>query len=101
MDEDGKYDYELVRFVFDLRTEDPLRMLVRAQAHIEQSLRQFILAHAPFPRHAALEQLDFDGTTRLAFVLGLDTSLLQLLVLKASETMINHDSEVVGACSVD
>jgi hypothetical protein len=26
---------------------------------------------------------------------------LQLLFLKASESMGNHDSEVVGACSVD
>jgi hypothetical protein len=26
---------------------------------------------------------------------------LQLLFLKASESMVNHDSEVVGACSVD
>jgi len=44
MDEDDdQYDFELVRFVFDLRKEDPLQMLVRARAHIEQSLRQFIL----------------------------------------------------------
>jgi len=30
-----------------------------------------------------------------------DTLALQLLFLKASESMGNHDSEVVGACSVD
>jgi len=30
-----------------------------------------------------------------------DPLALQLLFLKASESMGNHDSEVVGACSVD
>jgi hypothetical protein len=34
-------------------------------------------------------------------ILVLAALTLQLLFLKASESMGNHDSEVVGACSVD
>jgi hypothetical protein len=40
----------------------------------------------------------FKWSKRLHKKIGL---ALQLLFLKASESMGNHDSEVVGACSVD
>ncbi|MFH1346538.1 MAG: hypothetical protein ABIL01_35905 [Pseudomonadota bacterium] len=74
-DEDTQYDAELVRFVFDLGKMDPLRMLVRAQAHIEQSLRHFIVAAAPSPQNVGLQRLDFDGTVRLALILGLNAEV--------------------------
>jgi len=38
----------------------------------------------------------YQVTLRVGFTLA-----LQLLFLRASESMGNHDSEVVGACSVD
>jgi hypothetical protein len=74
-EEDTQYDYELVRFVFDLHKEDPLRMLVRAQAHIERSLREFILANVTSPQYVERQELDFDDTVRLALILGLDADV--------------------------
>jgi hypothetical protein len=79
-EEDPLHDHELVRFVFDLRKDDPLRMLVRAQTHIEHALRQFIIANAPSPRHTEPEELDFEGIVRLAMILGLNSEIKPALM---------------------
>jgi hypothetical protein len=66
-------DYKLVRFVVDLRKEDLLGTVMRAQMHIEHELRQFVLANAVSPNHARCDELDFEGITRLAMILGLNS----------------------------
>jgi hypothetical protein len=86
-DDDSRYDYELARFVFDLRKEDPVRMIVRAQAHIDYALRQFVLANAPSPKHVGQQELTFEGIVRLALVLGLNSDIKPALnALSALQT---------------
>jgi hypothetical protein len=69
-EDDDLHDYELARFVFDLRKEDLLGTVIRAQTHIEHALREFILANAVSPQHTKCDELDFEGIVRLAMILG-------------------------------
>jgi hypothetical protein len=81
MGQDDLDDYDLVRFVFDLRKEDAFGTVMRAQMHIEHELRRFILSRAVSPKHAKCDELDFEGTTRLAITLGLNTEIKPALAV--------------------
>jgi hypothetical protein len=74
-DQDDSYDRELVRFVFDIRKEDLLGTVMRAQMHIEHELRQFISSNAVSPNQTKCDELDFEGITRLAMILGLNSEI--------------------------
>jgi hypothetical protein len=75
MSQDDIDDYNLVRFVFDLRKEDALGTVVRAQTHIECELRRFIESRAASPKYVKYDELDLGGMARLALILGLDDEL--------------------------
>jgi hypothetical protein len=74
-DQDDSYDHGLVKFVVDIRKEDLLGTVMRAQMHIEHELRQFILANAVSPSHTKCDQLDFGGLTVLAMILGFNSEI--------------------------
>lgn len=69
------YDGELAKFVFELRKEDPLGMIVRGRSRIEYALRQFIISNATSPRHTERGDLEFGGVLRLALILGLNSEI--------------------------
>jgi hypothetical protein len=48
---------------------------MRAQVHIEHELRRFIGTNAVSPTHAKCDELDFEGITRLALILGLSAEI--------------------------
>jgi hypothetical protein len=75
MSQDDVDDHNLVRFVFDLRKEDALGTVVRAQTHIEYELKRFIESRAASPKHVKYDEVDLRGMTRLALILGLDDEL--------------------------
>jgi hypothetical protein len=58
-----------------LKGEDELGMVVRAHIHIEHELREFVSLAAPNPNALKFSEIDFDGTVRLALVLGLNPEL--------------------------
>jgi hypothetical protein len=58
-----------------LGNEDELGIVVRAHIHIEHELREFVTLAAPNPEALKFSEMDFEGTVRLALVLGLDPEL--------------------------
>jgi len=66
-------DARLATFTDALNSEDDLGMVVRAHIHIEHELREFVTSAAPRPDQ--VKEMNFDGTIRLALVLGLDATL--------------------------
>jgi len=79
-DEDSDRNQAIIKsFVEALSGEDELGMVVRAHIHIEHELRQFVISAAPNPSQVKFAETDFDGTVRLALVLGLDAELKQAL----------------------
>jgi hypothetical protein len=50
-------------------------MVVRAHNHIEHELREFVVSAAPRPDQVKFPEMNFDGTIRLALVLGPDANL--------------------------
>lgn len=95
MSEDNDlYDHELVRFVFDLRKDDPLGMIVRAQARIEHALRQFVASNARSPQHVDRADLEFEEVLRLALILGLNSEIKPALsALAALQRKFVRDSD--------
>src|SRR5713101_2652076 len=68
-------DARLSTFTEALNSEDDLGMVVRAHIHIEHELREFVTSAAPRPDQVKFPEMNFDGTIRLALVLGLDAKL--------------------------
>lgn len=81
MDESDFDDYNLVRLVHDIRNEDTFFTIMRAQMHIEQELRRFIVSRAHSPKHARFNELDLEAASRLAFTLGLNTEIKPALAM--------------------
>jgi hypothetical protein len=75
MNQDDLDDYDLVRFVFDMRKEDAFGTVMRAQMHVEHELKRFILSRAISPKHSNCDELDFEGIARLAMILGLNAEI--------------------------
>ena len=69
----NEQDDRLGTFIDALKSEDDLGMVVRAHIHIEHELREFVTSAAPRPDQ--VKEMNFDGTIRLALVLGLDATL--------------------------
>src|SRR6266436_3435780 len=69
----NEQDARLATFIDALNSEDDLGMVVRAHIHIEHELREFVTSAAPRPDQ--VKEMNFDGTIRLALVLGLDATL--------------------------
>ena len=69
----NEQDARLATFIDALNSEDDLGMVVRAHIHIEHELRDFVTSAAPRPDQVKFP--NFDGTLRLALVLGLDARL--------------------------
>jgi hypothetical protein len=69
----NEQDARLATFVDALRSDDDLGMVVRAHIHIEHELSAFVTSAAPRPDQ--VKEMNFDGTIRLALVLGLDARL--------------------------
>jgi hypothetical protein len=69
----NEQDARIATFIDALNSEDDLGMVVRAHIHIEHELKEFVTAAAPRPDQVKFP--DYDGTIRLALVLGLDATL--------------------------
>ena len=69
----NEQEARLATFIDALNSEDDLGMVVRAHIHIEHELREFVTSAAPRPDQ--VKEMNFDGTIRLALVLGLDATL--------------------------
>jgi hypothetical protein len=60
-------------FYLALQGDDDLGLVVRAHIHIEHELREFVKAAAISPDQVRFSQTDYEGTVRLALILGLST----------------------------
>jgi hypothetical protein len=69
----NEQDARIATFIDALNSEDDLGMVVRAHIHIEHELKEFVTSAAPRPDQVKFP--DYDGTIRLALVLGLDATL--------------------------
>ncbi len=78
------------RFYADALGDDDLGMVVRVHLHIEHELREFVLTAAPQAEHVKFSYLGFDGTCRLALILGLNPDFGPFL--RAAGTLRNKFS---------
>lgn len=84
MDESDFDDHNLVRLVLDIRRQDTFFTIMRAQMHIEQELRRFIVSRARSPKHARCDELDLEAASRIALMLGLNAEIKPALAMLAT-----------------
>jgi hypothetical protein len=78
MMDDSLDDFDIAKFVFSLKRGDLSGSVARAQIHVQDELKKFIIDRAPSPKHVSGE-MEFESVVRLALILGLSKDVKQSL----------------------